>query len=137
MPLQVKYHYIPCFWSAFWNEDYYHGFLSGQVAKARSQRVDCLNLRADKLFTTTVENVFYEKHVGLADLKNEDVLEFTKRYFPEETLEFDPNDSGEYFLDFENFFSTQEDLQKETLFEVVKTQEISDLKQKTEMAFFI
>jgi hypothetical protein len=137
MAFQIKYHFIPCFWSALWNEEFYIRFLDGETPKARVQPLYTLNIPGKKIFKTTAENVFYDKYTGLADLKNDEVIRFAEKYFPMEKIEFSKDDPDNYFMDFENFFPTMEDLQKPTLFEIIKKQRIETLKEKTEIGFFI
>ncbi len=85
-------HYKPCFWTALWNPVYFHiqAFREGGSApgRAREQVVHTLNLRSDAFYPTTVENVHYEKNLGVAPMTSESMKAFCRRWFPSQAEGF-------------------------------------------------
>ena len=113
MSITKKNHYNPTFWTAFWNYDYYHNADYRKENSSRYQNVYSLNLKGNKILQTTVENVFYEKKMGLAEIDENTVL------------------------DFEDFFTTYENLPKKSLLDVIQQNEINSLEEKTWVSSFI
>ncbi|HEX9827973.1 MAG TPA: hypothetical protein VGA80_15345, partial [Flavobacteriaceae bacterium] len=113
MSITIKNHYNPCFWTAYWNYEYYHSKEYREANLPRNQKIYSLNVRADKVLPETTKKVFYEERMGLAEINKEAIL------------------------DFEDFFTTYEDLTKKTLFNVIQQNEIKSLKEKTEISSFI
>ncbi|XLS29624.1 hypothetical protein ACJD0Z_02110 [Flavobacteriaceae bacterium M23B6Z8] len=113
MSITKKNHYNPCFWTAYWNYQYYHNEEYRRKNSPRIQKIYSLNIKADNIFPTITEKVFYEKRMGLAEIKD-DVI-----------------------LDFENFFTIQENSAKSVLIKVIKQNNIESLEEKTWIASFI
>ena len=141
MNLTKKTHHNPCFWTAFWNFEY----LTQQRKKnstperPREILINVLNLSINKILVDKTKNVFYKKHIGLADLTQKGVTEYTKRNHPDqlESIEnYYENDKSELILDFENHFTLMEDSYKKHLFELILSESIT-IETKTYISFFI
>lgn len=99
-------HYNPCFWTALWNPAYFQAFREGASApgSAREQVVHTLNLRGDAVYPTTVENVHYEKNLGVAPMTPESMKSFCRRWFPSRAqglAEYLGGNPETLYLDFE------------------------------------
>ncbi len=83
-------HYNPCFWAALWNEGYYRRYCAGTLdgESAREQRVYALNLRANKILPTKVEQVHFHKNLGIAEITPESAKRFCARHYPAEYDQF-------------------------------------------------
>lgn len=136
-------HFNPCFWTAFWNRNYYNAAVMGNEHKytARKQEINTLNFRADKIFPTKMEKVHCQKNLGVAEISRSDYLSFLKKYFPEEFKYYSNNVfeiPKKAKLDFENHFSQLEKTSSyTTLIDVVKNGDIIAFEEKTEISIFI
>jgi len=140
MPITKKNHYNPCFWTAFWNSDYYYKENVRTTQNPRTQKVFSLNLIGDKIIPTKTENVFFEKGMGLSKISADSVTDYAERnndslFNKLENIE--SLDNNDLLIDFENFFSTMEDLIKEPLLSVINKNEINTIAEKTHIASFI
>lgn len=79
-------HYNPCSWTALWNRSYFDAVRAGAVKSLspRKQTVFVLNLMADTVFETTVENVHYDKGLGVAEITPDAMKDFCRRRYPKE-----------------------------------------------------
>lgn len=70
MQLTKRNHFNPCFWTAFWNPDYYANVMAGSPCQlvARQQRVHVLNIKSGKIYEQTVDRVHYDKNLGIAEI---------------------------------------------------------------------
>jgi len=112
--LTKRNHYNPCFWAALWNESYFNALLGGHESAlcARKQSVYSLNVRSGAIHATSVENVFYDKKLGLADISTDSTKRFYLRRFPSEYAAFCKyleEHPEPLVLDFENIFSGLDD----------------------------
>lgn len=82
--LTKRNHFNPCFWTAFWNLDYFAMTTGGLPCslKARDQVVYSLNVRADKVIQSIVDKVHFENDLGIAEITPEAMKDFYKRHFP-------------------------------------------------------
>jgi hypothetical protein len=109
MNLTKRNHYNPCLWTALWNEAYHARIVSGVEGglSPRSQRVHALSVRSGAVYSTAVENVFFEKNLGLAEMTPASMKDFCRRWFPDDYPEV-ARDIDEHpdtlVLDFENHF---------------------------------
>jgi hypothetical protein len=106
-------HYNPCFWTALWNEGYFESWASGVKSKEkpRKQVVYALNLRADRIFPTSVERVHFDKQLGIAEITAESMRDFTRRRHPEQYAELDDylkSNPESLFIDFEQVLEGME-----------------------------
>jgi hypothetical protein len=72
-----------------------------------------LNVRADKIFSTKVANVHYEKNLGVAEITAESMKRFCRRWYPQEyerLSEYFNSTPGTLYLDFEDILAGIEGL---------------------------
>ena len=139
MTLTKKTHYNPCFWTAFWNHEYFCHDYRDSVS-AREQSIYSLNLKGNKILKTKVEKVFYEKKMGLLELKFDDYLLFTEKYFPQEykrVIKDSDNFFCNYVIDNENFFSAIDDCHADFIRIVISKNNITTTEEKCKVALFI
>jgi hypothetical protein len=111
--LTKRNHYNPCFWTALWNEAYYAAVVSGASDRPspRSQRVHALNVRSGKVYLTAVENLHFDKNLGLAGMSPDGMKRFCRRWYPGEydrvAAEIDRNPNP-LVMDFENILTGTE-----------------------------
>jgi len=143
MQLAKKNHYNPCFWTAHWNPDYLKLAMQDRrsEAEARLQRVFVLNVKSDRIYNATVENVHYDKNFCTAEITPDAIRDFCKRNFPDHYEEFCQDMEGRtetVFLDFENVLTTLEGTPAYTrLLEVIRKGGIGSLQGKGELAGFL
>lgn len=138
MTLTKKNHYIPCFWSAYWNLNYLNKkrenleYIGNKPV--RKTNIFSLNIKSNNIFPTTVENVFYQKKSGIAFIS------------PEKINEYSLDNSSELYSkdlkhglewDFENHFSIMEESYKEHLEKLILSEEKIDVEYKTYLTSFI
>lgn len=138
----VRNHYNPCFWTAHWNSDYYRGAVDGRVdlPSAREQRVHVLSVKADKIYTQTVENVHCDKHVGLAEISREGFAAFISRHHPDQYDAFMRDTEGIYpvYMNFEQIVTAMEGMDPyRVLIEAVRRGKIVSREEKAFIAIFI
>lgn len=143
MILTKRNHYNPCFWTAHWNPAYFELARKGEQRRAevRSQQVFVLNVKANKIYSDNVDNVHYDKGIGLAEITPEDAKGFCRRHFPDAYEEF----CKEYeahpetvCLDFENVLTGLEETPAyTTLLEVIRKGCMRSLRQKGELTSFL
>jgi hypothetical protein len=108
-------HYNPCFWTAYWNPDYFDTRISRQenVMEPRSQLVYTLNLQSRTIRQTNVNDVFFQKKLGVAEITPDSSKRFCKKYYPNEYDQFckdvDKN-SETLYLDFEDILTEIENM---------------------------
>jgi hypothetical protein len=83
-------HYNPCFWTAYWNPSYFDSIMAGKPVegKVRDQKVFTLNIHADKVCLTKVDNVHFQKDLGVAEITPESMKRYYERFYPEQLDEF-------------------------------------------------
>lgn len=143
MNLTIRNHYNPCFWTAHWNPAYFNLAVRGErhKADARQQRVFVLNVKSNKIYPHSVENVHYDKGIGVAEIAPDAAKDFCQRRFPDEYEQFckdlDANPVTAY-LDFENILTCLEGTPSYmTLLEVIRKGIIGSLRQKGELVGFV
>jgi len=96
MNLTNRNHSNPCFWTAFWNRTYLANAIAGSPVslRAREQTVFSLNVRADKILETSVDDVHFDKGIGIAEITPDAMKRFCKRFFPEKYDTFVKNMEG-------------------------------------------
>jgi hypothetical protein len=133
--LTKRNHYNPCFWSAFWNPDYYRASVQmlRPAKAAREQEVFALNVKSGTIIKTNVNNVHFEKKLGLAEISREAAEAFCRKYQIKQ-----PKDGYPTFLDFEPILSTLEQLQPyQVLLDTIRLQRITSLEQRLHLALFV
>ena len=106
-------HYNPCFWTAFWNTEFFQAFLNGQepAQTAREHEVLALTIRGDRIFRTKVKNIHYDKDLGVAEITPDGIRQFCQRWYPEkyDAISRDIDEHPEsVFIDFEDILSAVE-----------------------------
>lgn len=129
-------HYNPCFWVAYWNEEYFRAATASTETKLkpRDQTIFTLNIRANKVVRTTVDNVHFDKGLGIAEIAPDSMKDFCKRRFPSEYDEFCKN-LGEnpeiLYHDFEDILTGVEKVGGySSLIEAVKRGGLSSVEHK-------
>ena len=136
-------HYNPCFWTAFWNCDYYENFLnnSSKVLDHREQVVYVLNIKSNSIYTNKVENVHVEKKIGLAKITFEAAKRFYKRYYPDKYEAFCRDTKADKYPLYLNFESILTGLEKtipyQVLLNVIKRQNIASDAEHAFLTDFI
>ncbi|MEZ5941570.1 MAG: hypothetical protein R3C18_09275 [Planctomycetaceae bacterium] len=142
MNIAKKNHFNPCFWTAYWNRDYYAAATtSDRRPDPRNQRVFALNVKANKVLSLTVENVHFDKHLGVAEITPDELKAFCRRNFPDE-YESVCRDVGAdpetVYLDFEPVLSTLENSPAyQVLHDVIPKQRIETQLERSFVASFI
>jgi hypothetical protein len=109
-------HYNPCFWTALWNQQFFTDFCAGKTGhgRAREQLVFTLNVRSNKIFKTQVQNLHYDKGLGVAEITAASMLDFCQRRFPdkaESLAKYLSEHPDSLYLDFEATLTGVEHLQ--------------------------
>ncbi|MFX1587993.1 MAG: hypothetical protein ACFFC1_07550 [Promethearchaeota archaeon] len=132
----IKNHYNPCFWTACWNYNYYQALLNGNSKdyKAREQEVHILNLKTGKILKNKVENIHFDKKLGVAEITPETLSDFYRRNYPLEYVKLreslKQNTESVYF-DFEDILTGMENSKGyDALMEIVVSNSIKDVHQK-------
>jgi len=142
MQLTKRTHSNPCAWTAYWNTDYYKCALSDRkLPSAREQKIYSLNVKADKIIPQSVENIHYDKLIGISEISPETIQDFCKKYFPEkyaQSVALTTKYPVPAYLDAERLWSILENhFGYQTLFDVMKKQRIDSKEEKYELACFI
>jgi len=126
--------------TAFWNFDYYSNETIRVSKKARKQIVYSLNLKSNKILTTTTENVFFEKGMGIADVTHNSALDFAKRNNPKEFINVLHSPKSEYdnlIIDFENHYTAMDNVHESPIKEIILKNDIENISDKTWIASFV
>lgn len=143
MQLTTRNHYNPCFWTANWNPEYFKLALKSKKneGKARNQRVFALNIKSNKVYQVAVENLHYDKNLGIAEITPDAALGFCKWHFPNEYEQFreEMKDHPETLvLDFENVLTClEESLAYKTLLKVITRPGLRSGPEKGALAAFL
>ncbi len=113
MNFTKRNHFNPCFWTANWNPSYFANVLStaSRNMRAREQRVYVLNVKSAGIYETTVENVHYDKDLGVAEMTPDDMRDFCKRHHPDRYEQFCRDIATQpesLFLNFEDILTGME-----------------------------
>ncbi len=143
MKLTKRNHYNPCLWTAFWNRDYYEAVLRGTSddLTARDQDVYTLNVRADSIYSTNVNNVHFEKNFGVAKITQEAAKKFCKRHYPDQYEQFCRESKAAAYPVYIDFEQILEALEKTPAYQilptVIKRQAIISAEEKAFLADFV
>jgi hypothetical protein len=143
MNVTKRNHYNPCFWTAFWNRDYYDASLHGSPSRLipREQVVYALNVKSGSIRDAKVDDVHFDKNLGFAEITFESAKKFCKRHHPDKYDDFcrnSRNDQYPVYIDFEDILSKFEDLPPyRILLDVVKRQDLTSRDEKAFLASFI
>lgn len=143
MNLTKRNHYNPCFWTAHWNPAYFELVRKDEQHKpnARKQQVFVLNIKSNSIYQQSVENVHYDKHLGITEINSGSAKDFCKRNFPDQYDEFCKDidaDPETLYLDFENILTELERTPAyTTLLNVIQRGTLSSGPEKGVLAGFI
>ena len=141
--LTKRNHYNPCFWTAYWNPRYYQDAIDGRTVRGshRRQEIATLNLPANRIVKTTVENVHFEKALGIAEMTPEAMRSFYRRRFPAKYNEVSRQleaDNRVLEMDFENILEGLEATPAyRTLRELITGRPLLTLEDKSFLSCFI
>jgi hypothetical protein len=142
LEITKRNHYNPCFWIAFWNPEYFQSALTSSTnLDPREQAVYSLNIKSNKIYSTNVDNVHFDKNIGLAEITFDAAKKFCRQYHPNHYKEFCRNSSaGDYpiFLDLEDILKGLEGLRPyTTLLTVIKNSHIVSVFEQSFLAAFV
>ena len=83
-------HYNPCFWTSFWNPDYYNAIIARNPnpGEPREQQIFQLNVHSNRILHTKFDNVHFHKNLGVAEITPESMKRYYKRNRASEYDEF-------------------------------------------------
>ncbi|MBI9086697.1 MAG: hypothetical protein JEZ11_24080 [Desulfobacterales bacterium] len=143
MRFAKRNHYNPCFWTALWNEAYYAMAAknSTKPLSPREQVVYALNVKSRKIRKSKVDDVHYDKNLGVAEISKEAAEEFAKKYHPDQYETFLlANENAEYpvYIDFEQILSELEKLPPyKVLLQVAQKGRIESAEEKAHLGCFV
>ena len=143
MSFTKRNHYNPCFWTALWNPDYYEFVTTGtaQTSPVRTQRIYALSVKSSAIFQTTVENIHYDKNLGIAEISREAAEDFARRYHPDRYQTFvrdSATSTYPVFIDFEQILSFLEKMPPyQVLLDVAKRGSLQSAEEKAFIGCFI
>jgi len=129
-------HYNPCFWTAYWNEQYYETARKEEnpLLKPRDQKIFSLNVYADKIFPSKVENVHFEKKLGVAEITPESMKRFCARWAPSKLEKFSnylKDHPENLIIDFEDILTEiEKKCGYDSLINFVKNERIESVQHK-------
>jgi hypothetical protein len=141
--LTKRNHSNPCFWTAFWNPEYFAQTTGDSQVRltAREQVVHSLNVRADRVIQLNVENVHVESRLGVAEIAPEAAKDFCRRHFPWEYEQFVEDMKGHpetLIMDLEQVLDSLEATGAyETLLRVITKHTIDDREEIGDLSSFI
>ena len=133
-----KNHFIPCYWSAYWNFEYLNAKRKNQLTNSpRHTKISYLNLKGNKILNGKTEKVFIDKCRGLAILETDNDFEKLKNNFIfHNNSDEISNQSDLLLLDFENHFTEYENISRSALERTILSKKIKDIEDKTFLAQF-
>lgn len=143
LEITKRNHYNPCFWTALWNPIYFDSFLKGTHSKlsARDQMVHALSVKSGNIFYSKVDNIHFDKNLGMAEITYESSLNFCRSYHPEKLEEFRKiNKPKDYpvFIDLEDLLTHLERSHTyNTLLETIRNQTVVTPFEKSMLACWI
>ena len=138
-----KNHYNPCFWTALWNPSYYDCFIRGEetASRARDQTVSALNVKSDKIICRAVNDIHYDKNLGVAEITKTSMQSFVGRYHPDKYdafIEKSVEEDYPVFLDFEEILTSLEEMPPyKVLLNVARKGSVSSAEEKAFLGCFI
>lgn len=135
MSITKKNHFIPCFWSAYWNYEYLSlkRENSNHQSSARNEKVFVLNIKNNSIFNKKTEDIFFEKNAGIAIITPEAALNYALKNAPETYEDVKKKYNTDVTLDFENHFTIMEQCYKGGLEELVLTNDFIGDEQKAQL----
>lgn len=135
-------HFNPCFWTAYWNKDYYDEAVSAITkSRARDQEIFSLNIKANKILPTKIERVHCEKNLGLSEITEDGIRDYIVECYPnnyERYLNQIESDEFPLLLCYENLFTKIEELPPYKVLEkIICTGRIENFEEKVWLSSFI
>lgn len=136
-------HYNPCFWTAYWNSEYYALARGGtsEMPEARKQVVHALSAKSGTIRQTIVDDVHFEKQLGVAEISRESAEDFVRRHHPDKLKRFLRDNEGAIYpvyLDFEPIFTGIEAMPPyQVLPQVIKQGQVRTIEEKTNLCAFL
>ena len=136
-------HYNPCFWTAVWNSAYYDAFINGSRGDLipREQIVNALNVKSNKILVAKVDNVHFDKNLGVAEITSEGAKQFCKRHHPDKYESFcRESNEDEYpvYIDFEEILTHLEKMiPYRVLLDIIRRQDLANGHEKVFLASFV
>lgn len=136
-------HYNPCFWTTLWNQDYYGAATNGtaQASSARTQKIYALSVKSGDTFHSTVENIHFDKNLGVAEISREAAEDFARRYHPDRYQDFVRDNANAPYPVFIDFEETLSGLEKSpayrALLAVARRGRIQSAEEKANLGCFV
>jgi len=135
-------HYNPCFWTAYWNNEYYAVRINNGSIQSRDVLLHYLNFNSDKIYVDKAKNIHFEKDLGIINFTIEEALKSFKYRDKNEYNRlrniFSENLKEKYRWDFENFFTEFEKTEPyQFLHEIIKKRTIKNSREQGLIATFI
>lgn len=143
MQFTKRNHFNPCFWTAFWNPAYYDNAIAGSPRQmvARKQQVHVLNIKSGQIYKKAVDNVHFDKNLGIAEITPAQIRDMVKRRHPDDYEQFCrelEDHPYNVFIDFETVLTGIENGPAyETLLEVITKCRIKTGLQRALLAGFV
>lgn len=143
MKFTKRNHYNPCFWTALWNEDYYSRATKNHahLLPCRDHAVCALNVKSGQIHKSKVDNIHYDKNLGVAEISRTAAEEFAKRYHPDRYENFIlENEKTDYpvYIDFEEILTELEKMPPyKVLLSVAQKRQIESVEEKAFLGCFI
>jgi hypothetical protein len=143
MILAKRNHYNPCFWTALWNEDYYDRAIKNLThpSPPREHLVYALNVKSGQIHKDKVDNIHYDKNIGVAEISRKAAEDFAIKYHPDHYENFIlVNEKATYpvYLDFEQTLTELERLPPyKVLLQVAQKNRIESGEEKAYLGCFI
>lgn len=99
-----------------------------------------MNLKSNKIYCDVTENVFCKKKLGIATITKEGALNYTRENFPanfQEIQKYYTKNGEDLILDFENIFTAMEHSYKIPLEDLILSNKIIGVAEKSQLAVFI
>jgi hypothetical protein len=137
-----KNHYNPCFWTAFWNKEYYENYMQsqGKSLKAREQIVNCLIVKNGEVKKLKTENIFFNRNQGIAKINEESIANFINGINSEQKTKLLNTiiETTNSYIDFENNFSAiEKKVGYPLLLKIIQFGTLNKNCEKLELAFLI
>ena len=143
MKLTKRNHYNPCFWTALWNEDYYNRAAKNiaHPLPPRDHVVYSLNVKSGQIHKSKVDNIHYDKNLGVAEISKKAADDFARRYQPdryENSILSNENAVYPIYIDFEQILTELEKLPPyKILLQVAQKKRIESVEEKAYLGCFI
>ena len=144
MTTAKRNHYNPCFWTALLNEDYFETVtkdIAQPLLVPREQVVHALNVKSGNIRRSKVDDLHYDKNLGVAEISRKAAEEFAKKYHPDQCdkviVAYKDADYPVY-IDFEQILTELEKLPPyKVLLQVARKGRIKSDEEKAHLGCFL